>query len=141
MIRTTVSRSPQKIAGRFEDLVAMLPPRAIRDEVDYENTIEMLDRLTSLPRLTKGQQQYLETLSVLVESYESEHHAIEIDDLSPIQVLEHLLDGNNMNASQLGDLLGNRSLGSKILRGQRELSKRHIRLLAKRFGVSPALFI
>ena len=141
MIRTTESRSQRKLPSRFEDLVAMLLPRAIHDEIDYENTIEMLDRLTSLPRLTRGQQQYLETLSVLVESYESEHHATEVDDLSPIQVLQHLLDSNNMNASQLGDLLGNRSLGSKILRGQREFSKNHIRLLAKRFNVSPALFL
>jgi len=141
MPRTTVSRSPGKLPGRFEDLAALLVPRVIHDEIDYENTIEMLDRLTSLPRLTKGQERYLETLFVLVEAYESDHHAIEVDDLTPIQVLKHLLDSNNMNASQLGALLGNRSLGSKILRGQRELSKSHIRLLAKRFGVEPGLFI
>lgn len=122
-------------------MVALLVPRAIHDEVDYENTIEMLDRLTSLRRLTKGQEQYLETLSVLVEAYESDHHAIEVSDLTPIQVLKHLLDSNNMNASHLGELLGNRSLGSKILRGQRELSKSHIRVLAKRFNVDPGLFI
>jgi len=141
MARTTVSRSPRKLPGRFADLVALLVPRAIHDEIDYENAIEMLDRLTSLPRLTKGQEQYLETLSVLVQAYENDHHAIEVADLTPLQVLKHLLDSNNMNASQLGDLLGNRSLGSKILRGQRELSKSHIRALAKRFDVDPGLFI
>jgi HTH-type transcriptional regulator/antitoxin HigA len=141
MPRTAVSQSSRKLPGRFEDLVALLAPRAIQDEIDYENTIEMLDRLTSLPRLTKGQEQYLETLSVLVEAYESDHHAIETDDLSPIQVLIHLLDSNGMNASQLGELLGNRSLGSKILRGERELSKAHIRLLARRFNVDPGLFL
>jgi HTH-type transcriptional regulator / antitoxin HigA len=141
MPRTTESRSARRLPSRFEGLVAVLAPRAIHDEIDYENTIEMLDRLTSLPRLTKGQEQYLETLSVLVEAYESEHHAIEVDDLSPIQVLKHLLDSNNMSASQLGELLGNRSVGSKILRGERELSKSHIRVLAKRFNVDPGLFI
>ncbi|MBI4579713.1 MAG: hypothetical protein HY718_08430 [Planctomycetes bacterium] len=141
MHRITVSRSSRKLPGRFEDLVAMLAPRAIRDEIDYENTIEMLDRLTSLPRPTKGQEQYLETLSVLVEAYEADRHAIEVDDLSPIQVLKHLLDSHHMNASQLGEMLGNRSLGSKILRGRRELSKSHLRVLAKRFNVDPGLFI
>ena len=141
MPRTAASRAPGKLPRRFEGLVALLAPRAIRDEIDYETTIEMLDRLTSLPRLTKGQEQYLETLSVLVEAYESDHHAIEVDDLTPIQVLKHLLESHNMNASELGELLGNRSLGSKILRGQRELSKSHIRLLAKRFSVNPGLFI
>jgi HTH-type transcriptional regulator/antitoxin HigA len=129
-----------KLPGRFEDLVAMMPPQAIQDEVQYDNTIEMLDRLTSLPRMTKGQAQYLETLGVLVEAYEREHHPIP-DTRSPIRILKHLLDSNNMNASELGTLLGNRSLGSKILRGDRELSKNHIRILAKRFNVSPAAFL
>lgn len=141
MSRTVTSRRHAKLPGRFEDLAAILPPRAIADEVDYDNTIEMLDRLTSIPRLTKGQEQYLETLSVLMAAYESERHAIETDDLAPLEVLRHLLESNDMSASQLGELLGNRSLGSKILRGDRELSKSHIRILAKRFGVSPALFL
>ncbi|MBI4579745.1 MAG: hypothetical protein HY718_08590, partial [Planctomycetes bacterium] len=43
--------------------------------------------------------------------------------------------------ARLGEMLGNRSLGSKILRGERDLSKSHIRVLAKRFNVDPGLFI
>lgn len=140
MARAALSHARDNLPSRFEDLVALMPPRAIRDEVACDNTIEMLDRLTSLRRPTKGQQQYLETLSVLVEAYENEHHAVD-DGLSPLDILKHLLDSNGMNASQLGELLGNRSLGSKILRGERELSKGHIRTLAKRFKVSPALFL
>lgn len=140
MARTARSHVKANLPGRYEDLVALMPPRAIQDEVEYDNTIEMLDRLTSLPRPTKGQRQYLETLSVLVEAYENEHHAID-DDLEPLAILKHLLGSHGMNASHLGELLGNRSLGSKILRGERELSKRHIRTLAKRFKVSPALFL
>lgn len=46
-----------------------------------------------------------------------------------------------MNASDLGKLLGDRSLGSRILNGQRGLSKNHIRILAGHFSVSPALFL
>lgn len=140
MAKTTRSRTKGKLPGRFEYLVKMMPPRAIQDEVQYDNTIEMLDRLTSLPRMTKGQEQYLETLSVLVEAYENEHHAIP-DPQSPISVLKHLLESNDMNASQLGTLLGNYSLGSKVLRGERELSKTHMRILAKRFKISPAAFM
>jgi antitoxin component HigA of HigAB toxin-antitoxin module len=37
--------------------------------------------------------------------------------------------------------LGNRALASLILRGQRQLSKSHIRKLADHFKVSPALFL
>ncbi len=138
---TTKTGDRGKLATRFEDLVGVLPPRAIHDEIEYEQVIRMLDRLTSLPRLTKGQERYLETLSVLVEAYERDQHAIDLRDINAIQVLEHLLESNGWNASQLGELLGNRALGSKILRGERELSKTHIRTLAERFKLNPGLFI
>jgi antitoxin component HigA of HigAB toxin-antitoxin module len=46
-----------------------------------------------------------------------------------------------MTASDLGELLGNRSLGSKVLRGERELSKTHLRILAERFKVDAGLLL
>ncbi|MBI4585340.1 MAG: transcriptional regulator [Planctomycetes bacterium] len=130
-----------KLLGKFEDLVKLFPPHAIEDEIDYNNNIEMLDWLTSTPQRTEDQNRYLETLSILVEAYEEEHHAIDTSGLSPLELLNHLMEQHGMNASQLGELLGNRALGSKILRGSRQLSKRHIKILAEHFNVSAALFI
>ncbi len=46
-----------------------------------------------------------------------------------------------MNASDLGRLLGHQELGSAILSGRRQLSKKNIALLARHFAVSPALFL
>lgn len=132
---------PGRLPGRFKDLIAMLPPCIVRDESDYDNAIEMIDRLTSIPTLTKGQAEYLETLSVLVEAYEREHHAIETSHISPREILAYLCEQNAVNASALGELLGNRSIGSKLLRGERELSKTHIRRLCERFKVSADLFL
>jgi hypothetical protein len=43
-----------------------------------------------------------------------------------------------MTDSDLGRLLGDRVLGSKILRGERTLSKDHIRKLRERFKVNAA---
>jgi antitoxin component HigA of HigAB toxin-antitoxin module len=52
-----------------------------------------------------------------------------------------MLEEREMTASDLGWLLGNRALGSAILRGDRDLSKAHIRVLADYFKVSTDLFI
>jgi antitoxin component HigA of HigAB toxin-antitoxin module len=41
----------------------------------------------------------------------------------------------------IGELLGNRSLGSKVLREERQMSKEHIRKLSGRFSVSSDLFL
>ena len=142
-MRTSHNRSQAKdeLPGRFKDLVAAFPPRAIHDEADYDNTIEMLDSLTSLAERTKGQDEYLDTLAVLVEAYEDEHYPIDTSHITPLDALKYLVEQSGMNASRLGDLLGNRSLGSKLLRGERELSKMHIRALCRHFRVKAELFL
>lgn len=125
----------------FDGLAAMLPPRFIRRVADYHRAIEMIDRLTALPRLSKGQGDYLETLSVLVEAYERQRIEIKTADLNPVEVLGVLLTEHGLGGSDLGRLLGNRPLGNAILRGERQLSKAHIRRLAKHFNVNPGVFI
>jgi HTH-type transcriptional regulator/antitoxin HigA len=118
----------------------MLPPRPIRDHADYDNAIEMLDSLVGF-ELNEDQNDYLVVLTTLVGAYEDEQYAIDTSDISGLDSLKHLLEQNNMNASDLGELLGNRSLGSKMLRGEREMSKAHLRILAERFKVDAGLFL
>ncbi len=122
-------------------LMQMHPPVAIHDQVTYRNTQEIIDALTSVPRLSKDQMQYLDTLTILFEAYEEEHHALNESAISPLDALRFLLKENDLSASDLGRLLGERSLGSKILAGDRQLSKAHIRILADRFKVSADLFL
>jgi len=139
---TTRNTHKGKLPGTFEALVHLMPPRAIIDAVQHENSIEMIDRLMAAGKLTKGQEVYLETLVQLVEVYEAEHHAIDTSDISGIDALKHLLDENGMNASDLARLLGvHPSMGSKLLKGERSLTVNHLRKLAARFKVSPELFI
>ena len=132
----------KKLPGRFESLVEMMPPQAISDDVQYEDTVDMIDRLMVIARLTKGQALYLETLVQLVQAYEATHHAIDTSNISGIDSLRHLLEENSMSASDLGRLLGTHpSMGSKILKGERSLTVAHLRKLSERFKVSPELFI
>ena len=46
-----------------------------------------------------------------------------------------------MSESDLGRLPGDRSLGHRLLAGERSLSKAHIRRLADLFAVSPSVFL
>ena len=140
-LKASKSIAARDMPGRFTDLVALLPPHVIRDETDYDNVIEFMDKLLARPKLTKGQTEFFETWTVLIGDYEDKHHAIDTSQISGLDALKYLLEQNDMNASDLGNLLGNRSLGSKILRGERELSKTHLRILADRFKVDAGLFL
>jgi len=112
------------------------------DDVHYENTVEMIDRLMAGGNLTAGQSLYMETLVQLVQAYEAAHHAIDTSDISGLASLKHLLDQNGMNASDLARLLSvHPSMGSKILTGERALTIDHLKKLSARFRVSPEIFI
>ena len=138
----TTRNANKKLPARFESLIKRMPPQALMDNVHYENTVEMIDRLMASGKLTKGQELYLETLVQLVEAYEAQHHRIDTADLSGIDALRHLLAENDMNASDLARLLGvHASMGSKILNGDRSLTVEHLRKLAARFQVRPELFM
>ncbi|HOB73496.1 MAG TPA: helix-turn-helix domain-containing protein [Phycisphaerae bacterium] len=139
---TTLSRlDPRKLPRSFEALNRLRPLYVIHDEADYENAKVVADALVILDHPTEGQERYLETLLALMEAYEREHHAIDTSSVKPLDVLKSLMQEHGMNGSDLGRLLGTRQVGGAILRGERELSKEHIRILARHFNVSPALFL
>lgn len=138
----TTRNTKEKLPRRFGDLVALMPPQAIMDDVHYENAIEMIDQLMAINTLSKGQELYLETWVQLVGVYEATHHAIDTSDLKGIDLLAELLTQNDMNASDLARLLDiHASMGSKILKGDRALTIEHLRKLAERFGVAPEVFM
>ena len=129
-----------RLPGRFEELVRLMPPRAIMDDAQYEDTTEVIDRLMASGKLTKGQEAYLETLVQLVQAYEESRHAIE----GPrgLDVLRHLLAEHELNASGLARLLGvHASMGSKILNGERSLTVDHLKILAAKFKVRADTFM
>lgn len=131
-----------KPPGRFEELVRLMPPLAIADDVQLETATEMIDRLMAIPKLTKGQALYLETLTQLVQVHEAQHHAIDTAGVTGLDSLKYLLDENNMSGSDLAKLLGiHPSMGSKILKGERKLTADHLRKLVERFHVEPSLFL
>ena len=140
-VKAAKAVTAEDLPARFIDLVALMPPHVIRSEADYDRVIAFMDKLLARPKLTKGQTEFFETWSVLIGDYEDVHHPIDTSDFRGLDALKYLLEQNNMTASDLGNLLGNRSLGSKILRGERELSKAHLRILADRFKVDAGLFL
>jgi HTH-type transcriptional regulator / antitoxin HigA len=140
-MKTHAARKSDVLPKTFEALNGLHPLRPIQDKVDFENAQEIADKLAVLDRRTRDQDDYLETLSTLMEKYEDEHSPIETGDLKPVDTLKYLLDAHDMSASDLGRLLGNRELGPAILRGDRQLSKKNILVLSERFKLNPAVFL
>jgi HTH-type transcriptional regulator/antitoxin HigA len=73
--------------------------------------------------------------------HDDEERNIEIPDAAPAVVLGFLIEQNNLRQSDLAEDFGSQSNVSEVLSGKREINARQARALAKRFGVSPAVFI
>ena len=140
MTRTASRIEFGRLPKTYQELVALLPPRPIHDDVELANTSQMIDALAGFD-LNADQEDYLEAISMFVEAYEAHRFPMEESFESPLRALRALLAEHGMNGSDLGRLLGNRTLGAAILNGRRSLSKTHIRVLAEHFRVAPRLFL
>ncbi|MEK9179923.1 MAG: helix-turn-helix domain-containing protein [Patescibacteria group bacterium] len=63
-----------------------------------------------------------------------------LDDVSPRDVIRHLMDSNNLRQKDMVDVFGTESIVSEILSGKRNLTVKHIKRLSAKFHVSPAVF-
>ncbi len=110
----------------------------IHKKSDYQKAFNVATELASKDNLTSEQADYLEILTIIIADYEEKH--IKMSKHSPQEILKFLVEENQMSGSDLGRVLGSRTLGPALLRGERTLSKTHIKKLAEYFSVSPALF-
>lgn len=130
-------------APAYLALIDRFPLRPLRSERDYDAAVAVLDALAVRPEgsLDPGEQDYFDTLTILVETYDRDHDETVNEPGDPLTTLKYLMQESGMTQAALGRLLGNRALASSILTGQRQLSESHLRKLAGHFKVSPTLFL
>ena len=143
-MKTNLSRLPVKMPSSFEQLNTLYPLRPINDAIDLRNAGEVIDRLAVLNRRTKDQNDYLETLVLIVEAYEAEEIADALDSSksSGLEALKYLMEVEDMNQADLARLLKvGASAASMILAGDRPITADHARSLGKYFDINPGAFL
>ena len=116
------------------------PLLTIRDEREYDLAVERLNSLLDEIGTDERHPLYglLDTLGTLIRVYEEEHYSI--PQISGAEMVGHFMDEHDLAQSELPEV-GSQGVVSEILNGKRELNVRQIRALAKRFRVSPAVFM
>ena len=125
------------IPESYAELVGLFMLRPLHDDVDYSNALVVLDAMAGF-KMNADQQDYFEAIATFIEKYETVHHVIDDAKMSPVELIRSLMAEHGMSESDLGRLLGDRSLGGRILAGERELSKAHMRVLAEHFSLNVA---
>lgn len=141
MTKTLLNKATRvRLPKTYEALIRLYPVRPIHNDRELHQAVAVLDRIAG-HTLNPDQEDYLDVLSTLVEEYEQTRHRIN-PKLSGLSALRALLVEHGMTAADLARLLGvHRSLGSKLLNGERSLTISHLKILSERFKVSADLFL
>lgn len=107
---------------------------------EYNRLVNILDELIDEVGNNENHPKagLMESIGALIDAYES----INVPELNgnPIDSLKYLMEEHGLNPSNLSEL-GSLEFVSKILDGRVELSLNQIKMLSKRFNVSPLVFI
>ncbi len=124
----------------YRRLRTLVPLGPVRTRKEYERAVALLDSI--LDEIGEDEKHPLaelaEAVGVFVEKYEDEHAPV--PKVKPQAVLKTLMREHDLRQTDLPEI-GSQGVVSEVLAGKRELNTRQIRRLAKRFGVSPAVFI
>jgi len=112
----------------------------LRNEKEYDAAVERLNSLVDEIGTNQSHPLYslLDTLGTLLHTYEEQHHAI--PSATGPEVLQFLVEEHDLSPAALPEL-GPPEAVERYLAGKEDLSIQQVRILAKRFHVSPAAFI
>ncbi len=119
---------------------ALRPIRSIRNERDYNRAVNRLNTLLDEIGADETHPLFslLDTLGTVIHAYEEEHYPL--PNSSGAEMLKYLMGEHGVAQSALPEV-GSQGVVSEVLSGKRQLNVRQIRALAKRFHVSPAVFL
>lgn len=110
---------------------------------DYDEAIKLVEHLVE----HEPDSPLIDMLTVKIDAYESS--APEFADFNArvekethgISLLRIMMDQHGLKQTDFTNEIGQRSLVSRILKGERSLTLKHMRSLAKRFGIPLTRFI
>lgn len=123
----------------YAQLLAKYQPKVIETEAENERAIVIAEELEHKIDRTAEESTILELLVALIAKFEDEHYPITAG--TPLQMLLHLMESNNVKQENLVGVIGSRGVVSDVVNGKRSISKVQAKALATFFSVDVGLFI
>ena len=126
---------------------AAAPYIHITDNRHYEEALELIENLLEEAEDSPDDplNAIIEILSHAIEAYESKDDVLVAfekrvtDQPADLAMLRLLMDQHDLGTADIPEI-GSKSMVSRVLSGERGLSKKHIQVLSERFGIDPGLF-
>lgn len=117
----------------------------IDNPAEYQKALALMDELTDGQALTPVESSLLDILCDTVELYESRAPQLSafnarVGGLSEVDLIKALMLQNKLTGADLPEI-GDKSVVSRILNGERKLTVEMVARLAARFHIDPGAFI
>lgn len=132
----------------FHDFAqAAAPHLHITDDKHFKEALELIEDLLEEAQDSPADPMnaIIELLSHAIEVYENNNQELAafeaqaLNQPADLAMLRVLMDQHKLGTADLPEI-GSKSMVSRVLSGQRNLNKKHIQALSKRFGIDPGLF-
>jgi HTH-type transcriptional regulator / antitoxin HigA len=123
----------------YGQLVAEVTPKVIETEDEYEQFLAVAERLTFKKDRTPEELALYDLVTMLAESYESQHY--KIDESSPSEVLLHIVEFSGIELSELINIFGSQESLDQVLAAQQLINRQQAQALGDRFKLSPQIFL
>jgi HTH-type transcriptional regulator/antitoxin HigA len=143
MTMRTTRNTSRALYGKREDryleLIRAFPLRPVRTSVELDAAVAVVDSLIDQDELSAPEQDYLDVLSDLIESYEDE--AVPMRPVDDADMLWFLIESKDETQATVAKNVGiSESTISEVLAGKRKLNRKQIGKLARYFRVEPGTF-
>lgn len=112
--------------------------KIIKTEKDYAQALKRLEEIFDAKKGTK-QGDELELVSLLIDNYEKEKHAISLPD--PIEAIKFRMEQLGYKQKDLAEVIGLKSRVSEILNRKRKLTLEMIRKLNEVLGIPTEVLV
>lgn len=120
----------------LEQIRAELKP--IKTKEQYKNYLKIIDSLIDCLE-DSPEEQVLELVSIIVESYEAEHYPIEAP--NPIEAIKLLIEEKGLKRKDLAVYFGSSSRVSEVLNGKRQLTFEMAKKIRQGLGISAEVLL
>jgi len=129
----------------YLSLIEHFPIKPIENREEHELALYIVTELIELSNEEAFKEEdqiqvdhYLKALGLMLSEYEK--NKFRRQKIKGREMLEYLMELQGLKQEDLSDELGGQSIVSAVLSGKRELNKKQIQKLAKRFHVSVEVF-
>jgi HTH-type transcriptional regulator/antitoxin HigA len=127
-----------KVRDDYLKLIVKFPLASLKSECHFEGAQKIIDELLAQPKLSDGEEMYLDVLSDLVAAYEDEHYSF--GPASDADMLRHLMEAKGISQADLHRDTGlAKSAISEVLSGKKPFSRQMVRKLAEYFNVNTGI--